>query len=76
MNGTYGKRINYNIYYKWQPCGGILRGPSHTIKAPKNILYPINCAWHVHYPENEIIKLSFTKLQLHDNCDVNYLIVR
>nr|XP_012218853.1 PREDICTED: cubilin-like [Linepithema humile] len=76
MNGTYGKPINYNIYYKWQPCGGILRGPSHTIKAPKNILNPINCAWHINYPENEIIKLSFAKLQLHDNCDVNYLIVR
>lgn len=75
MNGTYGKYMNFNLQYQWQPCGGILRGPS-VIKSPKNISYPINCVWHVNYPEGETIKLSFTKLELESNCDKNYLIIK
>lgn len=82
MNGTYGKRMDFNLQYQWQPCGGILRGPNHTISSPisnqysTNISYPINCVWHVEYPEGETIKLSFTKLELESNCDKNYLIIK
>lgn len=79
MNGTYGsrERMNFNLQYQWQACGGILRGPSHTVKSPDtNISYPINCVWHVDYPEGETIKLSFTKLELESNCDRNYLIIK
>jgi len=76
INGTYGKRMDVNLEYQWQSCGGILRGPFHTVKAPKNIPYPINCAWHMDYPVGETIRLSFTKLQFDLNCDRAYLIVR
>jgi len=76
MNGTYGKRMDFNLQYQWQPCGGILRGPSHTIRSPRNISYPINCVWHIDYPEGETIKLLFTKLELESNCDKNYLIIK
>ncbi|KAH0948163.1 hypothetical protein HN011_006977 [Eciton burchellii] len=76
INGTYGKRMNVNLEYQWQPCGGILRGPFHTVKTPSNIPYPINCVWHMDYPVGETIRLSFTKLQLDLNCDRAYLIIR
>ncbi|XP_071569184.1 cubilin isoform X2 [Temnothorax nylanderi] len=76
MNGTYGRRMDFTLQYQWQACGGILRGPRHTIRSPTNISYPINCVWHVDYPEEETIKLTFTKLELESNCDRNYLIIR
>lgn len=76
MNGTYARHMNFNLQYQWQPCGGILREPGATIRSPKNISYPINCVWHINYPEGETIKLSFTKLELESNCDKNYLIIK
>ncbi|EZA59389.1 Cubilin [Ooceraea biroi] len=76
INGTYGKRMDVSLEYQWQSCGGILQGPSHTIKAPKNILYPVNCAWHIDYPAGDTFKLSFTKLQLDLNCDRAFFIIR
>lgn len=79
MNATYGlqERMNFNLQYQWQACGGILRGSSHTIRSPDtNTSYPINCVWHVDYPEGETIKLSFTKLELESSCDRNYLIIK
>lgn len=67
----------FDLQYKWQACGGILRGPGpDTIKSPTNISYPINCVWHIDYPEGETIKLSFTKLELESNCDKNYLTIK
>ncbi|XP_050461753.1 cubilin-like [Cataglyphis hispanica] len=76
MNGTYGERTNFNLQYQWQACGGILGGPTHTIRPPKNISYPINCVWHINYPDGETVKLTFTKLELENNCDKNYLIIK
>ncbi|XP_029168402.1 cubilin-like [Nylanderia fulva] len=76
MNATRGEVMNFNMQYQWQACGGVLGGPVHTIKPPKNISYPINCVWHLDYPDGEMIKLTFTKLQLENNCDQNYLIVK
>jgi len=76
MNGTYGKRMDFNLQYQWQPCGGVLRESRYTIKSPTNISYPINCVWHVDYPEGETIKLSFKKLELESNCNRNYLIIK
>ncbi|XP_011637168.1 cubilin-like [Pogonomyrmex barbatus] len=83
MNGTYGmngKRINFDLQYRWQSCGGVLSGPSHHITSPNDtphtITPPINCVWHIDYPEGETIKLSFTKLELESNCDRNYLIIK
>ncbi|EFN66210.1 Cubilin [Camponotus floridanus] len=76
MNGTYGERTNFNLQYQWQACGGILNGLTHTIRPPKDISYPINCVWHINYPDGETIKLTFTKLELESNCDKNYLIVK
>lgn len=76
MNGTYGIPMNFNLSYEWQPCGGILQGLSHVIRAPKNISFPVNCVWHANYPDTgEMIKLHFTKLHL-DNCVDNYVSVR
>ncbi|XP_029048305.2 cubilin isoform X2 [Osmia bicornis bicornis] len=76
INGTYGRPMNFNLTYQWQPCGGILQGLSHVIRAPKNVSFPINCAWHANYPDTgEMIKLHFTKLHL-DNCVNNYISVR
>lgn len=76
MNGTYGERTNFNLQYQWQACGGILNGLTHTIRPPKDISYPINCVWHINYPDGETIKLTFTKLELESNCDKNYLIIK
>ncbi|KAL0113327.1 hypothetical protein PUN28_012468 [Cardiocondyla obscurior] len=76
VNGTHGKHMNLNLQYQWQACGGILRGPNHVIKSPTNISYPINCVWHIDYPEGETIKLSFSKFELESNCDQNYLIIK
>ncbi|XP_012062648.1 PREDICTED: cubilin [Atta cephalotes] len=76
MNGTYGKRMDFNLQYQWQPCGGVLRESRYTIRSPTNISYPINCVWHVDYPEGETIKLSFKKLELESNCNRNYLIIK
>lgn len=76
MNATHGERMDFNLQYQWQACGGVLGGPVHTIKPPKNISYPINCAWRLDYPDGQTIKLTFTKLQLENNCDRNYLIVK
>ncbi|XP_039305004.1 cubilin isoform X2 [Solenopsis invicta] len=77
INGTYGRHMAFDLQYKWQACGGILRGPGpDTIKSPTNISYPINCVWHIDYPEGETIKLSFTKLELESNCDKNYLTIK
>ncbi|XP_035743302.1 cubilin-like [Vespa mandarinia] len=74
------KGIQFNVTYQWQPCGGILQGPSyisHIITTPKNISYPINCAWHVKYTNiGEMINLSFTKFDLVSNCEIAYIIVR
>lgn len=80
MNGTYAKHMDFNLQYQWQNCGGVLRGPSHTIKSPTNSSsansYPLNCAWHADFPEGETIKLTFTKLELESNCEKNYLIIK
>lgn len=75
MNGTYGKPMNFNLQYQWQPCGGILRGPSHTIVPPKDITYPVNCVWNAEYPEDETINATVFNLELND-CNRNYLIVK
>ncbi|EFN89302.1 Cubilin, partial [Harpegnathos saltator] len=76
MNGTFGKHMSYNIQYQWQPCGGILQGPSHTVTSPRNISYPINCVWHVNYPSNsETISLTFARFNL-GSCEQGYIIIR
>ncbi|KAG7199007.1 hypothetical protein KM043_013159 [Ampulex compressa] len=76
VNGTYGKLMRFNLEYQWQTCGGILRGPSHTVQSPKHISYPINCAWHVDYPTmGEMIKLTFSRFNL-GTCDQGYMIIR
>lgn len=68
--------MSLNLTYEWQTCGGILRGPFHTIQAPKHLPYPINCAWEVEFPDDgEIINLNFNSLNL-GSCNKNYIIVR
>ena len=65
-----------NLSYEWQRCGGILRGPFHTIQAPKNLSYPISCAWEVKFPNvGEVLNLKFNGLNL-GSCEKNYIIVR
>ncbi|XP_066598353.1 cubilin-like [Prorops nasuta] len=77
VNGTFGSDVlSIDVKYKWQSCGGILGGPTHVIKAPKNVAYPVNCAWKVQYPDSgETLKLSFVKLDL-KNCEKSYITVR
>ncbi|XP_014475365.1 PREDICTED: cubilin [Dinoponera quadriceps] len=76
LNGTFGKRMSYNIQYQWQPCGNILGGPRHTIISPKNLSYPINCVWHANYPDNgETISLTFARFNV-GTCDQGYIIVK
>lgn len=76
LNGTYGTLVNFYIEYKWQSCGGVLHGPYHTVSAPKNLQYPINCVWHIDYPNNgEVVGMTFTKMNLKD-CDKAYITVR
>ncbi|XP_012136673.2 cubilin [Megachile rotundata] len=76
LNGTYGKKMDFNLTYEWQPCGGILQGLTHVVSVPKNISFPINCAWHVNYPDTgEMIKLHFTRFHL-ASCESNYIVIR
>ncbi|KAK2582770.1 hypothetical protein KPH14_005035 [Odynerus spinipes] len=78
LNGTDStpREMRFDLMYQWQPCGGILPGPSHTISNPKNLSYPINCAWHVKYADiGEMISLSFSKLNL-GSCENAYIIIR
>ncbi|XP_014605735.1 PREDICTED: cubilin-like [Polistes canadensis] len=78
-SATSSRQMNFNLMYQWTPCGGILRGPSHTITQPKNWTnsHPISCAWHVKYADNgEMINLTFTKLNLVKRCETVYIIVR
>ncbi|XP_076296135.1 cubilin [Lasioglossum baleicum] len=76
VNGTHGKQMNFVLQYEWQPCGGTLEGPTHVIETPKNISFPISCAWNVNYPDTgELIKLSFLKMSM-GSCDKTYLSIR
>ncbi|XP_015589651.1 cubilin [Cephus cinctus] len=71
-----GNYSRFNITYKWHHCGGVLRGPSDSVEAPRNLTYPIECAWHASYPDNgDTITMYFERLSL-GNCDYNYIIVR
>ncbi|KAH0568173.1 hypothetical protein KQX54_019308 [Cotesia glomerata] len=86
LNGTYGSTMNFELEYSWQICGGILRGPSHKLEAPKiqqdmtpapnNILYPRDCAWRAEFAnDGGVIQLAFTHLDM-GSCNDNYIIVR
>ncbi|XP_078037937.1 cubilin [Augochlora pura] len=75
-NGTYGKPMKFDAQYEWQPCGGTLEGPTHEIETPKNISFPISCAWNINYPDTgELIKLGFSKMNL-SSCEKTYITVR
>lgn len=68
--------MKFDLKYKWQKCGGILSGPSHTIRAPTDIDYPKSCAWRAQYPDNgEVIRMTFSRLNV-GGCDKGYVIVR
>ncbi|KAJ8670094.1 hypothetical protein QAD02_001353 [Eretmocerus hayati] len=76
MNGTRGSSMNFTVKYKWHKCGGILTGPSDTIRAPKNVTYPVHCAWKVKYPlQDDTIAISFTKMDL-GPCSKSYVAIR
>ncbi|XP_033326417.2 cubilin [Megalopta genalis] len=76
VNGTYGKPMSINAQYEWQPCGGVLEGPTHEIETPTNISFPISCAWNINYPDDgELIKLSFSKMNL-SSCEKTYVTIR
>ncbi|XP_076766726.1 cubilin [Xylocopa sonorina] len=76
MNKTNGSPMNFSLDYEWQPCGGVLTGPSHVVRAPKNISFPISCAWKVKYPQiTDVIRLRFNRLHL-GSCDKNYITIR
>ncbi|XP_076174105.1 cubilin isoform X2 [Ptiloglossa arizonensis] len=76
VNGTYGKPVNYSVYYRWQPCGGILKELPQIIQSPKNISYPVNCVWYVKYPDTEqTMHIHVTKMNL-SSCNKTFLTVK
>lgn len=70
------REVNFTLDYHWHQCGGLLGGPSHTLTAPRNLTYPIDCAWNARFPDNgEVIVLTVNKMNL-GSCTRNYIIVR
>lgn len=76
INATHLATVNFTLNYKWHKCGNILTGTSHVIRAPKNITYPVRCAWKVKYPNiDDEILISFEKMNL-ASCDKSYIQIR
>ncbi|XP_076628821.1 cubilin [Colletes latitarsis] len=77
VNSTYGKPMKYDIQYRWQPCGGILKEPLNLIVTPKNVSYPVNCAWYVMSPDSgQTMQLSFKKMNMSASCTQSYISVK
>ena len=76
MNGTPAGLMNFDLHYEWQPCGGILTGPSHIIRPPQNVAYPKSCVWHSKFEDPDaVISMSITRINL-GSCEKGYIIIK
>ncbi|XP_059471095.1 cubilin-like [Neocloeon triangulifer] len=69
--GNANNRVDFNIWYQFYECGGLLWGPMENISSPANM--GMECAWSLLYDTSGQINLTFVVFNFTSDCSEQYL---